>query len=124
MQRQEKKLLEILEKDGVASLATYGPEGVHLVATWNRFLLVRDNVVLIPAGGYKKTQRNVESGSDIKLLVGSSEVEGKNGSGSGYRLTAHAEFHKEGPHFDTIKQKFPWARAALVLDVQGIERLM
>ena len=78
MLKQEAKFLEVIQRDGVASLATCGPDGVHLVATWNRFLMVQDEMLLIPAGGYRKTQSNAEKGSLVQLLVGSPEVEGKN----------------------------------------------
>lgn len=123
--KQEAKFLEVIQRDGVASLATCGPDGVHLVATWNRFLMVQDEMLLIPAGGYRKTQSNAEKGSLVQLLVGSPEVEGKNGKpGCGYRLTGQAEFHETGVYFQAIKEQFPWARAALVLRVEKIEQLM
>jgi len=44
-------LQKIMKKDGVVAIATLGPDGPHMVNTWNSYLKVsRDGRLLIPAG--------------------------------------------------------------------------
>ena len=52
------KLLDVLKKDGVVAIATLGPEGPHLVNTWNSYIrLSEDGRLLIPAGYFHRTER-------------------------------------------------------------------
>ena len=45
------KMMEVLKKDGVVAIATLGPEGPHMVNTWNSYIQVaKDGRLLIPAG--------------------------------------------------------------------------
>ncbi len=54
------KLLEIMKKDGVVSVATLGEDGPHMVNTWNSYLRVtEEGRLLIPAGYMNKTEANV-----------------------------------------------------------------
>jgi hypothetical protein len=125
MIKKNPKLLEVLKKDGVIAIATDGKEGAHLVATWNNFVKVIDDKTLaIPAGGYNKTQKNVEAGSMVQLMIGSKEVEGSKGSGTGFRVTATGSFQTEGQSYQVLKESYPWARAAFVLKVEKVECLM
>lgn len=49
------KLLEVLEKDGVVAIATLGPDGPHMVNTWNSYIRVsEDGRLLIPAATFTR----------------------------------------------------------------------
>ncbi len=75
-----------LEKSEWVSIATAGPEGPHLAATWGdyiRKLGIGDNVILIPAGYLHKTEANLKQKPRIELLFASRQVQGNYGPGRG-----------------------------------------
>ena len=50
------RLKAAIKGEGSAAFVTQGPDGPHLVATWNSYLeLVGDDTLEFPAGGYRKT---------------------------------------------------------------------
>jgi hypothetical protein len=112
------KLLEVLKQDGVVAIATLGGDGPHLVNTWNRYVQVVDGGrLLIPAGYMRKTEANVAANADVLVTLGSSQVQGKNGPGTGFLVKGKASFVTSGPDFDGMKGRFPWARAVLAIAV-------
>lgn len=118
-------LLEILKNEGVATLSTYGNDEQHLTATWNSYIEVdKNNNLLIPVGGYHKTERNINSGSQLLMLIGSKNVEGKHSMGTGMRLKGSAKFIREGEVFENKKKRFNWIRALLVFTPEKIEQLL
>ena len=113
------KLLEIMKKDGVAAIATLGPEGPHLVNTWNSYLRVsEDGQLLIPAGYMHKTEANLAHNPEVLITLGSSKVEGLHGTGAGFLIKGQAEFVTSGPDFDLMKEKFAWLRATLAVTIE------
>jgi len=122
----EKLLEEVLTKEGVATIVTQGLQGPHVVATWNSYIgQDPEGALLIPAGGMKKTEANVHSGSKLTMLIGSKEIAEKmENSGAGFRLTGNAGFQSEGELFERTKERFPWARSVLVFQPEKVERLI
>lgn len=114
--------LRVLEHEGVVAIASQGPDGLpHLVNTWNSYVqITNDGHLLVPAGGMDKTEANVSANRVVLLTAGSREVEGRRGPGTGFLITATAEFVRAGADFDLIKTKFPWARAALKMSITEI----
>jgi hypothetical protein len=109
-----------LNEEGSAAFVTQGPSGPHLVATWNSYIEVVDSRTMVfPAGGYRKTEENLRSGSSVQMIVG-----GHVPRGVGFRLTGHAELEVGTPHHLRLKQRFPWARAAVVIHVSGVEQVL
>jgi hypothetical protein len=53
----------------------------------------------------------------VELLCGTRQVQGTRGPGKGCGIVGKAEFQTAGPHFNAVKAKFPWARAAIVVSV-------
>lgn len=99
---------------------TQGPAGPHLVATWNSYLEVVDASTLVfPAGGFRATEENLRRGSPVQMIVGGHVPEGV-----GYRLTGRAELEVGTPHHARVRQRFPWARGAVVLRVSGVEQVL
>ncbi len=105
------KLLEVLKKDGVVAIATLGPEGPHMVNTWNTYIRVsEDGRLLIPAGYYHKTQANITVNNKVLVTLGSNQVQGLNGPGTGFLIKGTAAFLTTGQEFDAMKSRFGWAR--------------
>lgn len=114
------KFLEVLKHPGVVAIATQGEDGPHLVNTWNSYLQIpADGRLLIPAGYMHQTEANVARDNRVLLTVGSHEVAGKLGPGTGFLIKGTAAFVSTGSDFDAIKAKYPWARAALVVQVES-----
>jgi flavin reductase (DIM6/NTAB) family NADH-FMN oxidoreductase RutF len=114
------KLLEVLSHpaDGEVAIVTQGSDGTHVVNTWNSYVFITpDGRMLIPAGRMNQTEKNIAENEHVKLTVGSREVQGLNYKGAGFLITGTAKFKKEGPEYNTIKEKFPWARAVLEVKI-------
>jgi hypothetical protein len=119
------KIIEILKHEGPATFATYGTDGIHLAATWNSYIeTLQNDTLLIPAGHLNKTQRNVESGSEVQMILASKDVAGLQGGGAGFLLKGKAKFEAEGANFDKIKSGFDWARSVMVFNVREVTELV
>ena len=60
------KLQEIMKTDGVVAIATLGPDGPHLVNTWNSYLRIApDGRLFIPAGYMHKTEANINHNPEL-----------------------------------------------------------
>ncbi|EHG21167.1 hypothetical protein HMPREF9334_01099 [Selenomonas infelix ATCC 43532] len=105
-----------LQHDGIVSVATTSADGEpHIANTWNKYLIVtEDEKILIPCYGFRKTERNAEACPHLAVTLGSHEVEGHRGMGTGFLLTGTAEFRKDGELFDRMKAKCPFANRVLI----------
>ena len=113
-------LLEVLKKDGIVAIATLGPDGPHMVNTWNSYVRVsEDGRLLIPAGYFHKTEANVAANNQVLVTLGSRKVQGLHGPGAGFLIKGTATFLKEGPEYDATKSTFGWARAVLSITVDS-----
>ena len=113
-------LLEVLKKDGVVAIATLGPDGPHMVNTWNSYVQAsEDGRLLIPAGYFHKTEANIAVNNQVLVSLGSSKVQGLRGAGAGFLIKGTAAFLKEGPEYDAMKSRFGWARAVLSVTVDS-----
>lgn len=113
-------LLDVLSHEGVVAIVTQGDNEPHVVNTWNSYVNVTDDgKLIIPVGRMQKTQANVEKNNRVKLTCGSREVQGLQYMGTGFLVEGQAQIEQAGSHFDLIKAKFPWARAALVITVES-----
>lgn len=119
------KMLQVLEHEGVVAIATQGKDEPHLVNTWNSYIRIKeDGRMLYPAGGMKETESNIEKNHNVQVTLGSREVAGFNGPGTGFLVTGTAAFLKEGPDFDEIKKAFPWARAAVEIKIESVKQTL
>ena len=113
-------MLEVLKKDGVVAIATLGPDGPHMVNTWNSYIRVsEDGRLLIPAGYFHKTEANIAANDKVLVTLGSSKVRGLNGAGTGFLVKGTATFVTSGPDFETMKSRFGWARATLAIAIDS-----
>ncbi len=114
------QLLKVMEKDGVVAIATSGPDGPHLVNTWNSYLKISpDGRLLIPAGYMHKTEANIKHNPHILITLGSSKIAGLHGPGAGYLIKGQGQFVTSGPDFDFMKEKFSWLRATLAVTIES-----
>jgi hypothetical protein len=119
------KLLEVMKCPGVVAIATQGQDGPHLVNTWNSYLqITEEGRLLIPAGYLHETEANIARDNRVLLTIGSHEVAGKLGPGTGFLIKGKAAFAASGADFDGIKAKYAWARAALVVTVESVTQTL
>lgn len=119
------KMLDILKHEGVVAIVTQGESGAHLVNTWNSYLKVtEDERLIFPAGGMYITEANINQNDKVLMTIGSREVEGLHSPGAGFLLNGKAAFIKHGNEFDEIKQRFPWARAAVEIKLEFITQTL
>ncbi|GAB6099645.1 pyridoxamine 5'-phosphate oxidase family protein [Halanaerocella petrolearia] len=118
-------LLEVFNYEGVVAIATQGTEESHLVNTWNSYIHITDDErLLFPAGGMNKTESNINENDRVLITVGSQEVEGLKGQGTGFLIEGRASFIETGKEFNTIEERFPWARAAVEITVDSITQTL
>ncbi len=112
------KLLEVISHEGVVAIVSCSNNEAHVVNTWHSFLSVtEDGRILIPAGGMRRTQKNIEANSKVKVTLGSKEVMGHQNPGTGFLIEGTAKFLVEGPDFDMVKNKFPFLSRVLEITV-------
>ena len=112
------KLQKIMKKDGVVAIATLGPDGPHMVSTWNSDLKIsEDGRLFIPAGYMHKTEANISHNPNVLITLGSSKVEGLHGLGAGFLIKGKTWFVTSGPDFDFMKEKFSWLHATLAVTI-------
>lgn len=113
------KLIEILEHEVNAGLTIVTTDGQspHIANTWNHYVHVHEEKLLIPAGGLVRTEKNVKTNSVVKLSISNPLVQGFQYPGTGLVLQGQASFETAGPAFDLMKKKFPWIRAVMVVEV-------
>lgn len=117
--------LDVLKHEGVATIGTYGDGEIHLSNTWNSYIRITDSgKLLYPAGGMKVTEANIVKNKRIQMTLGSREVAGFHGLGTGFRIEGTAAFLKSGPEFEKIKDIFPWARAAVEITVESVTQTL
>ncbi len=113
---------EVMEQVEVVTIGTCGEEGVHLVATWGDYVrklgIQNGEILLVPAGGFGKTEQNLSTNPRIEVLVGSKQAN------TGFRLSGSGEVQTSGEWADMVKAEYPWARGALVIRVETVEKLL
>lgn len=120
------KFNEVLSKEGVVSITSWTEGNVHVVNTWNSYLIKNgENKLLIPAAGMRKTQKNTESNDKVILTLGSKEVLGyKDNQGTGFVIEGRAKYITSGEEFDMMKEKFPFLSRVLEITVENIKQTL
>lgn len=103
------KFHEVLQHEGVVSIMSWGIEP-HLVNTWNSYLVItEDERILIPAYGFRKTQKNIEVNPTVKVSLGSKNILGyKDYPGTGFIIEGTVKYLEEGSDFEMMKEKYSW----------------
>jgi hypothetical protein len=119
------KFLEVLQHEGVVSIVSWGVE-THVANTWNSYLVVtEDERILIPAYGFRKTEKNVNANSHVKLTLGSKNVSGyKDYPGTGFLIDGTARYISSGDEYDLMKQKFSFLTRVLEITVETAKQML
>ena len=125
MSKLSEKFLEVLKHEGVVSITSWGVE-THVVNTWNSYLVVtEDERILIPAYGFRKTEKNVDVNSHVILTLGSKEVSGyKDYPGTGFVINGTARYITEGEEYDFMKEKFSFLTRVLEITVESAKQML
>ena len=119
----DERFMMVVGKEGVVSIVSCSDNEAHVVNTWNSYLAFPgEGRILIPVYGMRKTQEKVEKNNNVLLTLGTKEVEGKMGPGTGYLIKGTAKFMKSGQEFDMMKQKFSWANRVLEVTVSSVKQ--
>ena len=118
----DERFMTVVSKEGVVSIVSCSDDEAHVVNTWNSYLAFPgEDRLLIPVYGMRKTQKKVDINNNVLLTLGTKEIEGKMGPGTGYLIKGTAKFMKSGPEFDMMKEKFSWANRVLEVKVSTVK---
>jgi hypothetical protein len=119
------KFFEVLQHEGVVAIMSWGIEP-HMVNTWNSYLVVtEDERILIPAYGFRKTQKNVVVNSTVKITLGTKNVLGyKDYPGTGFLITGKAKYIESGDEYDMMKNKFSFLTRVLEITVDSAKQML
>lgn len=125
MNKLSEKFLEVLTHEGVVSIMSWGIEP-HLVNTWNSYLVVTDDErILIPAYGFRKTEKNILVNNKVKISLGSKNVSGyKDYPGTGFIIEGSAAYIESGEEFEQMKNKFSWLSRVLEITVEKAKQML
>ena len=119
------KFHEVLQHEGVVSIVSWGIEP-HVVNTWNSFLVItEDERILIPAYGFRKTEKNINVNNRVKLTLGTKEVLGHNNyQGTGFLINGTARYFDSGEEYDLMKAKFSFLTRVLEITVDKAKQML
>lgn len=119
------KFHEVLQHEGVVSIMSWGVEP-HLVNTWNSFMVVtEDERILIPAYGFRKTEKNINVNNNVQLTLGTRNVLGyKDYPGTGFLVKGVAAYIESGPEYDMMKNKFSFLTRVLEVRVDSAKQML
>jgi predicted pyridoxine 5'-phosphate oxidase superfamily flavin-nucleotide-binding protein len=119
------KFLDVIQHEGVVSIVSWGEE-THVVNTWNSFLVVtEDERILIPAYGFRKTEKNVNVNNHVKITLGTREVLGfKDYPGTGFLIDGTARYISSGSEYDFMKEKFSFLTRVLEITVDKAKQML
>jgi len=119
------KFHEVLLHEGVVSIMSWGVEP-HLVNTWNSFIVVtEDERILIPAYGFRKTEKNIIANNSVQLTLGTKNVLGyKDYPGTGFLVKGVASYIESGPEYDMMKNKFSFLTRVLEVRVESAKQML
>jgi len=125
MSKLSEKFFEVIKHEGVVSIMSWGVEP-HLVNTWNSYLVVtEDERILIPAYGFRKTQKNVDINNKVKIALGSKDVLGyKDYPGTGFIVNGTAGYIESGVEYDMMKSKFSFLTRVLEITVDKATQML
>lgn len=119
------KFYDVLKHEGVVTVVSWGAtEEPHIANTWNSYLVVTpDERILLPAYGFRKTEKNVNANNKIKISLGSKEVLGyKDYQGTGFVVEGTAKYLTSGPEFEMMKEKFSFLSRVVEVTVTSAQQ--
>lgn len=119
------KFMEVVSKEGVVAIVSCAENEAHVVNTWNSYLVFPDEQrILIPAWKMLETEKKITQNNKVLLTLGTKEVEGRMGPGTGYLIKGTAKFLRSGPEFDMMKSKFSFMTRVLEITVSSVKQTL
>lgn len=119
------KFFEVLNHEGVVSIVSWANGEANITNTWNSYLVIKDNRILLPAAGMNSTEADVKVNNKVKVTLGAKDVMGFNNyQGTGFLIIGTARFVESGEEFDMMKEKFPFLRKVLEIKVESAKQLL
>lgn len=120
------KFYDVIEKEGVVTIVSWGEGEPHVVNTWNSYLVVtKDERILIPAYAMRKTEKNTLMNTKVKMALGTKEVLGYNDyQGTGFVVEGDSRFVDSGEEFDIMKEKFSFLTRVLEIKVTSAKQML
>jgi hypothetical protein len=88
-------------------------------------VITEDERILIPAYGFRKTEKNVDVNSSVKLTLGSKDVLGyKDYQGTGFLINGTARYVSSGDEYDFMKNKFSFLTRVLEITVETAKQML
>ena len=69
-----------------------------------------------------KTEKNIKINNQVILTLGSPDVQGKIGMGTGFVVEGTAKFLDSGKEFDMMKEKFPFLTRVLEVTAKNVRQ--
>lgn len=114
---------EVLGNEGVVSIVTWGRGEANVVNTWNSYVVLTDDGrLLIPAAGMTSTEADLAVNNRVKLTLGSKNVQGLFGMGTGFRVEGTAKLVSEGAEFEMMQVKYPFQRKMLEITPELVKQ--
>ncbi len=122
MARIEGVCREVCDATEYVTIVTQGPDGPHLAGHWGNYMRIVDpgEMVVFPIGRFQRTEQNLRANARIQLMVASRKVQGTRSPGQGCVIDGTGEIVTAGEYLDLVREKFPWARGALVMRVGAV----
>lgn len=124
MAKIEGSCRELCEATEFVTIVTSGDDGPHVVGNWGEYMRtvgIKEDMIVLPAGRYHKTEQNLRKNGRIQLMLASKKVQGTRNPGQGCVIAGTGEILGSGDIVDAVKAKFPWARGALVIHVEEVK---
>ncbi len=119
------KFLDVLKYEGAVAITTWSNNEAHVTCTWNSYVVIDGDDMLIPAAGMTSTQNDIENNNRVIVTLAAREVEGYNGyQGTGFRVEGTADFVDSGEVYDMMKAKYPFLRSVLVIHAASAKQLL
>jgi hypothetical protein len=88
-------------------------------------VITEDERILIPAYGFRKTEKNVNVNSQVKIALGTRGVLGyKDYPGTGFVVTGSAKYISSGAEYDLMKEKFSFLTRVLEISVDQAKQTL
>ncbi|GMV74561.1 MAG: hypothetical protein AMXMBFR78_15120 [Rubrivivax sp.] len=113
---------EVCEATEYVCFVTQGPEGPHLSGHWGSYMKIDESgqTLLFPLGRFQRTEQNLRTDPRIQIMAASHKVQGTRSPGQGCVIDGTGEIVREGAPLEQIRERFPWARGALVVQVKAV----
>lgn len=116
---------QVITKEGIVAIVSCAENEAHVVNTWNTYLVIpEDGRLFIPAWKMRKTEKKTLQNNKVLLTIGTKEMDGRMGPGTGYLLEGTARFIDSGPDFDTMKKKFSFLTRVLEVTVTSMKQTL